>query len=132
MHNQVNSSARMVLNINRASMATYGYSPPTRVFEVAGAGAALLCDAWPGVETFFAPDGEELEVVRSAEDVVAALRHHNAASARAMGERFLARALRDHTYAERAERIDRAMRHGFDDRSGNAGAATQTAAFAVR
>lgn len=120
LHNRVNSSARMVLNINRASMATYGYSPPTRIFEVAGAGAALLCDAWPGVEAFFAPEGEELEVVCSAEDVVAALRRHDAASARAMGQRLLARALRDHTYAERAMRIDRAMRHGFSDRAADA------------
>ena len=116
LHNQVNCSARMVLNINRASMATYGYSPPTRVFEVAGAGGALLCDAWPGVETFFRL-GEELEVVASAEDVVAALRRHDAATARAMGERLLTRALADHTYAERAARIDRAMRAGFDDQA---------------
>ena len=130
LHNQVNCSARMVLNINRASMATYGYSPPTRVFEVAGAGAALLCDAWPGVETFFAPEGEELEVVRSAEDVVAALRLHDAASARAMGRRLLARALRDHTYAERAERIDRAIRHGFDDKAAGAEAAAPMPVFA--
>ena len=116
LHNRVNCSARMVLNINRASMAAYGYSPPTRVFEVAGAGGALLCDAWPGVETFFAP-GEELEVVASAEEVVAALRQHNVESARRMGERLLARALAEHTYAERAARIDAAMRHGFDDRA---------------
>src|SRR5215469_11258447 len=34
-HNRVNSSARMVLNINRDSMAAVGFSPPTRVFEAA-------------------------------------------------------------------------------------------------
>ena len=54
-HNAVNCSARMVLNINRESMAAVGFSPPTRVFEVAGSGACLLCDAWQGVETFFKP-----------------------------------------------------------------------------
>ncbi len=115
LHNQVNCSAKMVLNINRASMASYGYSPPTRVFEVAGAGGALLCDAWPGIEMFFRPGGDELEVVGSAEDVVAALRRQDAAAARAMGDRLLARGLRDHTYAERAARIHHAMEHGFDD-----------------
>jgi spore maturation protein CgeB len=29
-----------VLNINRDSMARYGFSPPTRVFEAAGAAPA--------------------------------------------------------------------------------------------
>src|SRR5262249_4171858 len=32
-HNRVNCSARMVLNINRDSMAGVGFSPPTRIFE---------------------------------------------------------------------------------------------------
>ena len=48
-HNRVNCSAGMVMNINRASMADFGFSPPTRVFEVAGAGTCLLCDDWPGI-----------------------------------------------------------------------------------
>jgi len=34
-HNVINCSARMVLNINRESMAKVGFSPPTRVFEAA-------------------------------------------------------------------------------------------------
>ncbi len=37
-HNAVNCSASMVLNLNRESMASVGFSPPTRVFEAAGAG----------------------------------------------------------------------------------------------
>ena len=41
-HNRINCSARMVLNINRESMAQVGFSPPTRVFEAAG--AASLSD----------------------------------------------------------------------------------------
>lgn len=46
-HNRINCSASMVMNIDRSSMADFGFSPPTRVFEVAGAGACLLCDNWP-------------------------------------------------------------------------------------
>jgi spore maturation protein CgeB len=57
-HNAFNVSARMVLNINRESMARYGFSPPTRVFEAAGAGACLVTDHWEGIEQFLAP-GEE-------------------------------------------------------------------------
>ncbi len=100
-HNRVNCSARMVLNINRESMAEVGFSPPTRVFEVAGAGACLLCDAWPGVDEFFTPDGEIL-VVRTAEEIVAALRGHSREQAAEIGKAFRARALREHTYAQRA------------------------------
>ena len=47
-HNRLNCSARMVLNINRESMANVGFSPPTRIFEAAGAGACLVTDRWTG------------------------------------------------------------------------------------
>jgi spore maturation protein CgeB len=41
-HNAFNCSPRVILNINRASMARYGFSPPTRIFKAAGAGACLI------------------------------------------------------------------------------------------
>ena len=59
-HNAFNSSALAVLNINRDSMAAYGFSPPTRVFEAAGAGACLITDAWEGIEQFLEPGREVL------------------------------------------------------------------------
>src|SRR5699024_11780442 len=48
-HNVINTSARCVLNISRASMARFGYSPATRLFEAAGAGACIIPDAWLGI-----------------------------------------------------------------------------------
>lgn len=108
LHNAVNCSARMVLNINRDSMAKVGFSPPTRVFEVAGSGACLLCDAWPGVETFFEPD-KEIFVVSTAEEIVEHLRRPSAMAARA-GEALRARALREHTYRQRAKQTDQILR----------------------
>jgi spore maturation protein CgeB len=101
-HNRANCSAGMVMNINRNSMASSGYSPPTRVFEVAGAGACMLCDDWPGIDDCFEP-GKEILVVRTAKDVVDALRQHGAVARRKIGEAFRTRALRDHTYRQRAE-----------------------------
>ncbi len=47
-HNALNATATAVLNINRDSMAETGFSPPTRVFEAAGAAACLITDAWVG------------------------------------------------------------------------------------
>src|SRR3546814_3835659 len=41
-------------------MAANGWSPATRVFEAAGAGACLVTDAWDGVEDFLAPGAEVL------------------------------------------------------------------------
>jgi spore maturation protein CgeB len=107
-HNAVNCSARMVLNINRDSMAGVGFSPPTRVFEAAGAGACLITDEWPGVDHFFEP-GKEITVAGSARDVVRALRTTDAAAARKIGDAMRSRALREHTYSLRAQKVDRIL-----------------------
>ena len=120
MHNRVNCSAGMVMNINRVSMADFGYSPPTRVFEVAGAGSCMLCDDWPGIADCFEP-GREILLVRSGEEVAAAL-HANGSDARAqIGAAFHARALRDHTYAQRAVQADFAFRECLARRRGEIG-----------
>jgi spore maturation protein CgeB len=104
-HNRVNCSAGMVLNINRDSMAGVGFSPPTRVFEAAGAGVCLITDRWVGIETFFAP-GKEILVAGSAEEIVAWLRDTSAAKAKDIGQNMRVRALRDHTYELRAKEVD--------------------------
>ena len=72
-HARRNCSARLVLNVNRAAMADYGYSPPTRIFEAAGNGACLITDRWPGIADFLAPDREIL-VADGAADIARYLR----------------------------------------------------------
>ena len=104
-HNRVNCSARKVLNINRDSMAGVGFSPPTRIFEVAGAGACLITDRWVGIEQAFAP-GKEILVAGNAEEIIACLRDISAAKAREIGQNMRVRALRDHTYELRAKEVD--------------------------
>jgi spore maturation protein CgeB len=103
-HNRINCSARMVLNINRESMAKVGFSPPTRVFEAAGAGACLITDAWTGVEEFFVP-GQEILVASNAEEVVGYLRRLSRITSIETGVAIRNRALRDHTYALRAQQF---------------------------
>ena len=114
-HNRVNCSAGMVMNINRASMALSGFSPPTRVFEVAGAGTCLLCDDWPGIDDCFEP-ATEILVVKGAKEVVDALAMHDDAARRRIGAAFHARALRDHTYAQRAVQAEAAFRFCLAER----------------
>jgi spore maturation protein CgeB len=119
-HNRVNCSAGMVMNINRASMAEFGFSPPTRLFEVAGAGTCMLCDDWPGIGDCFEP-GREVLIVRSAEDVAGALHQHDAMARKTIGEAFRGRALRDHTYARRAMQADFAFKQCRARRRGELG-----------
>jgi spore maturation protein CgeB len=103
-HNRLNCSARMVLNINRSSMADVGFSPPTRIFEAAGAAACLITDSWDGISEFFQP-GQEILIASGAEDVVAHLSSISPQQAVAIGEQMQRRAIRDHTYAQRSAQV---------------------------
>jgi spore maturation protein CgeB len=107
-HNAFNCTPRAVININRESMAQIGFSPPTRVFEAAGAGACLLLDSWEGIERFLKPD-EEVLVVHSGDEVASVLRSLTDARARSIGRAARERVLADHTYAHRAVEVEAAL-----------------------
>jgi len=107
-HNALNCSARTVLNISRSSMARYGFSPATRVFEAAGAGACIITDHWEGVEQFFEP-GEEILVAKDGEEVAQLLQSLSTSRAAEIGRRAYERVLADHTYAHRAEQFEEAI-----------------------
>ncbi len=107
-HNALNASARAVLNVARDSMAAVGYSPATRVFEAAGAGACLITDQWEGIELFLQP-GEEILVARDGRDVAEHLRTLTPDRARAIGARARARILAHHTYDRRAALLERVL-----------------------
>ncbi|MFL9825739.1 glycosyltransferase [Rhodoplanes sp. SY1] len=103
-HNAFFCSSLATLNINRASMARYGFSPPTRVFEAAGAGACLITDRWEGIDQFLEPEREIL-VADSGAEVAALLDGLDAATARRIGVAGHARVLAEHTYAHRARTV---------------------------
>ena len=107
-HNALNSTPLAVLNVSRQSMAENGWSPPTRVFEAAGAGACVITDAWEGIELFLEPQREVLV----AEDAHAVARHVRGLTpdmARRIGAAALARVLREHTYAHRAAQVEQVL-----------------------
>jgi len=108
-HNAFNCSAHAVLNVARDSMAAVGFSPATRVFEAAGAGACLITDAWEGIELFLQPDTEVL-VARDGADVAEHVRTLTPDRARAIGAAARARILDGHTYAQRAVILDALLR----------------------
>jgi spore maturation protein CgeB len=104
-HNAFNSSPLAVLNVTRADMAANGWSPPTRVFEAAGAAACLVTDTWEGIEDFLEPAREVL-VAASGEEVAELVETLTPARARRIGEAARARVLAEHTYAHRAKQVD--------------------------
>ncbi|MEX2594631.1 MAG: glycosyltransferase [Anditalea sp.] len=104
-HNAFNCSPLAVLNISRDSMATYGFSPATRVFEAAGAGACIITDAWNGISEFFQPK-QEILVANSTEEVKNHLLFLGEKCAKSIGEAALKKALNSHTYGHRAQQLE--------------------------
>jgi spore maturation protein CgeB len=104
-HNAFNCTPTAVLNINRESMARYGFSPPTRVFEAAGAGACIITDHWEGIELFLEPDREVI-VAQSGAEVAERLRSLSGAEASQIGLAALRRIQAEHTYDHRAAQVE--------------------------
>lgn len=104
-HNAFNCTPLAVLNVSRESMATYGFSPATRIFEAAGAGACILSDAWEGVGEFLEPENEIL-IARNGDEVIQQVKSLTAERARVIGEAAMARVLAGHTYAKRVEKLE--------------------------
>jgi spore maturation protein CgeB len=104
-HNAFNCTSRVLLNVSRDSMARYGFSPATRVFEAAGAGACVITDAWEGIDMFLEPEHEVL-VAGDGEEVAQLLAGLDADRVARIGRAAQARILRDHTYARRAAQVD--------------------------
>jgi spore maturation protein CgeB len=108
-HNALNGSPKAVLNISRDSMARYGFSPATRVFEAAGAGACIITDYWLGIDTFFEP-GKEILVANDGAEVAHILSSLTHEKATEIGNAALKKVVAEHTYTQRAARLDEILR----------------------
>ena len=111
-HNALNASALAVMNISRESMARFGFSPATRVFEAAGASACIITDVWDGIEQFFEP-GKEILVARDGNEVASLVQSLSPEQAEIIGERARSRALAEHTYSHRAEHVEVLLNNGL-------------------
>lgn len=104
-HNAFNCTPKAVLNISRESMAKYGFSPATRVFEAAGAGACIITDYWKGISQFFEPD-EEIIIVNDGDEVSRVLQELDEERAKRIGDAAYKRVLSEHTYEHRVEQLE--------------------------
>jgi spore maturation protein CgeB len=84
-----------------------GYCPSGRLFEAAACGAAVLSDAWEGLDSFFAP-GTEILVAEQTEDVLAAINRDPRELAQ-IGNAARMRVLEEHTSAHRAVELVRLL-----------------------
>ncbi|WP_299824091.1 glycosyltransferase [uncultured Pontibacter sp.] len=107
-HNAFNCTPKAVLNISRESMARYGFSPATRVFEAAGAGACIITDYWEGISFFFEPD-KEILVAKDGAEVAAILANLTEEKAKAIGEAAYKKVRSAHTYNHRAEQLEKLL-----------------------
>jgi spore maturation protein CgeB len=107
-HNAFNSSPKTVLNLCRNSMAAYGFSPPTRIFEAAGAAACIMTDAWEGIELFLEPE-KEVIVVQNGDEIADKLNSLSTDEAKKIANAGYRRILSEHTYLHRAEKIENVL-----------------------
>jgi spore maturation protein CgeB len=103
-HNAFYCSSVATLNVNRAGMARFGFSPATRIFEAAGAGACIISDSWEGIDHFLEP-GREILLADDGDGVAAIIEKLSPAEARGIGDAARARILAEHTYAHRARQV---------------------------
>jgi spore maturation protein CgeB len=107
-HNALNSTPLAVLNVTRDSMVRNGWSPPTRVFEAAGAGACVITDNWQGIDDFLEP-GVEVLVADDGRHVASLIQGLTREHAKQIGGAALTRVLLEHTYEQRALQVEHVL-----------------------
>ncbi len=101
------SSSRLTLNVTRRAMADMGWCPSGRLFEAAACGAAILTDAWDGLDTFFVP-GRDIIVAGTTAEALAAVDLGDAELGR-IAEAGRAQVLAHHTSGHRARDFEAAV-----------------------
>jgi spore maturation protein CgeB len=99
------SSSRYSLNLTRADMVRAGFSPSVRLFEAGACGAAIVSDAWEGLDEFLTP-GEEVLIVDTTDQVVDILARVSDEERRQIGAAARARILGAHTSQHRAAQFE--------------------------
>jgi spore maturation protein CgeB len=95
----------LTLNVTRHAMAAFGWCPPGAFSKrPAACGTPIVSDWWEGFDEFFTAE-REIIVVRTTEDVLAALERSHAELSR-IGAAARERALTRHTAARRAAELE--------------------------
>jgi spore maturation protein CgeB len=104
-HRDFYNAQRFTLNVTRADMVRWGWSPSVRLFEAAACAVPIITDVWRGLETVLEP-GKEILVSRETAETVRYLRELPENERVRIGERARARVLASHTAAHRAMELE--------------------------
>ncbi len=107
-HNALHRTARAVLNISSDSMARFGFSPASGLFEAAGAASCIITDRWQGIELFLEP-GTECLVAEDGLEVAEAVLCLTDEGVRQLGLAARRRVLAEHTYGHRAVQLEQVL-----------------------
>jgi spore maturation protein CgeB len=99
------SSSRYSLNLTRSDMVQAGFSPSVRLFEAAACGAAIISDAWEGLDEFLTPN-EDVLIVDDTGEVVDILESVSEKEWRQIGSSARERILSAHTSQHRAAQFE--------------------------
>lgn len=97
---------RFTLNLTRAEMKRWGFSPSVRLFEAACCGIPVISDCWEGLDTFFTPE-KELLMADTTEEVLQYLHDLPEAQRIAIGRQARARVMQEHTPWHRVRELER-------------------------
>jgi spore maturation protein CgeB len=98
-------SQKFTLNLTRARMKEYGFSPSVRLFEAGACATPIISDWWTGFDSLFRI-GHEILVARDAEDTLRYLREVGDDERLAIGEAARTRVLAEHTPQQRALQLE--------------------------
>ena len=104
-HPQFYARQRYTLNVTRADMRRWGYSPSVRLFEAAACATPIISDDWPGLEQFLTP-GEEILIAQCTSEVVGYLEDVPEARRRQIADRARERVLSNHSGRRRALELE--------------------------
>lgn len=99
---------KYTLNLTREGARRGFHAPSLRVLEAAACGVPAISDSWPGLADFFHP-GWEILVARSGEVVCEILQDLPEEQRLRIGVNARERVLAQHTAAQRAEELERAI-----------------------
>ena len=102
-------SQSFTVNVTRAEMRRWGWSPSVRLFEAAACCTPIVSDWWDGLDDVFEP-GREIVVASTPEQAVQVFVSTRAAERAAIAERARERVLAEHTAARRVEQFERYVR----------------------
>jgi spore maturation protein CgeB len=104
-HRRFYNSQRYTLNVTRAEMVKFGFSPSVRLFEAAACQVPIISDFWPGIDTILEP-GKEILISESPKNTLEYLQEIDDITRRQIAHNAWRKILDSHTGEQRAIELE--------------------------